>query len=60
MSIILILAGLIFFKYTNFILENITRVTKADITFMDIILPIGISFYSFQILSYVIDLYNKK
>ena len=57
---ILILAGLIFFKYTNFILENITRVTKADITFMDIILPIGISFYSFQILSYVIDLYNKK
>ena len=60
MSIILILAGLIFFKYTNFILENITRVTKADITFMDIILQIGISFYSFQILSYVIDLYNKK
>ncbi len=60
LSIILILAGLIFFKYTNFILENVTRITKANITFMDIILPIGISFYSFQILSYVIDLYNKK
>lgn len=60
MSIILILAGLIFFKYTNFILENVIRVTKANITFIDIILPIGISFYSFQILSYVIDLYNKK
>lgn len=59
-SIILILAGLIFFKYTNFILENVTRITKANITFMDIILPIGISFYSFQILSYIIDLYNKK
>lgn len=59
-SIILILAGLIFFKYTNFILENVTRITKANITFMDVILPIGISFYSFQILSYIIDLYNKK
>lgn len=60
MAIILILAGLIFFKYTNFILENFSKVTKANITFMDIILPIGISFYSFQILSYIIDLYNKK
>lgn len=59
-SIILNLAFLLFFKYANFFFENISYLSipflaniKTDIT-----LPIGISFYTFQIMSYSIDLYR--
>ena len=59
-SIILIIGSLVFFKYTNFIIGNINSLFKVNIGVKNIILPIGISFYTFQILSYVIDLYRKK
>jgi len=59
-SIITIITGLLYFKYTNFIIENINSIFSTNISFREIILPIGISFYTFQILSYIIDLYRKK
>ena len=59
-SIITILASLLYFKYTNFFIENINGIFKTSINVKKIILPIGISFYTFQILSYVIDLYRGK
>jgi len=54
-----------FFKYSNFLLENFTDAASAlGITYvapsLDIILPVGISFYTFQTLSYTIDVYRKK
>lgn len=53
--------GMLFiFKYTNFFIANINAVTGAGITGVDITLPLGISFYTFQIASYVIDLYRRK
>ena len=53
--------GLLFiFKYTNFFLDNINNLFNLNIKFLTISLPIGISFYTFQILSYVIDVYRKK
>lgn len=58
--IILVVGNLIFFKYTDFFIENINLIFKSNIKTLSIILPIGISFYTFQILSYIIDLYNKK
>ena len=58
--IILILGSLIFFKYSNFLIENVNLAFKAQIKPLNIVMPIGISFYTFQILSYIIDLYNKK
>ena len=58
--IILVLGSLIFFKYSNFLIENVNLAFKAKIKPLNIIMPIGISFYTFQILSYIIDLYNKK
>ena len=58
--ILIILFNLIYFKYTNFILSNINYIFSSDVTFKEIILPIGISFYTFQILSYIIDLYRNK
>ena len=53
--------GLLFiFKYTNFFLDNINNLFNLNIKFLSISLPIGISFYTFQILTYVIDVYKGK
>lgn len=51
---------LIFFKYTGFLFTNINTVFRADLPMKDIILPIGISFYTFQNVSYIIDVYRRK
>ncbi len=51
--------GLLFyFKYRNFFFENVNLVFGTDIIMKNIILPLGISFYTFQILSYVFDCYT--
>lgn len=49
---------LIFFKYTNFFIKNINHILSVKIPPLAIVMPIGISFYTFQILSYVIDVYR--
>lgn len=54
------LAFLIYFKYFNFLITNINAVFKSHVDFIHVVLPIGISFYTFQALSYVIDLYRGK
>lgn len=51
---------LIFFKYWGFFGENINAVFNAGLTVKDIILPIGISFYTFQNVSYIADVYRGK
>ena len=48
-----------YFKYANFFLDTINNVLKTSIPLLKIALPIGISFYTFQILSYVIDVYRE-
>ena len=59
-SIVTILSSLLYFKYTNFFIRNLNIILKNDISLKNIALPIGISFYTFQILSYIIDLYRGK
>ena len=49
---------LFYFKYFNFVMTNINYAFNADIPFLDVIMPIGISFYTFQALSYVVDVYR--
>ncbi|MBR4719518.1 MAG: MBOAT family protein [Lachnospiraceae bacterium] len=51
---------LFFFKYINFFIENINAFSGSSIAKVNITLPLGISFYTFQIMSYVIDLYRGK
>ena len=48
------------FKYTDFIISNLNSVFGANMSLLRIALPIGISFYTFQILSYLIDVYKGK
>ena len=47
------------FKYADFFLENLGRLTGLSIPLLKLTLPIGISFYTFQMLSYVIDVYRQ-
>ncbi|MBR0535569.1 MAG: MBOAT family protein [Clostridia bacterium] len=48
------------FKYTGFILTNVQNIFGVPGVIPKIILPIGISFYTFQLLSYVVDVYRKE
>ncbi len=59
-AIIISLGMLILFKYSDFIVSNINSLFHSHIALLNLALPIGISFYTFQILSYVIDVYYKK
>ena len=47
-----------FFKYTDFVIETVNSVAGTDLGLLGIALPIGISFYTFQTMSYVIDVYR--
>lgn len=47
-------------KYTNFLITNVNALFSADIAAVDWVLPLGISFYTFQTVSYVIDVYWEK
>lgn len=49
-----------YFKYTNFIFAQIATLQDADFTALDIILPVGISYYIFKVLSYLFDIYYEK
>lgn len=51
---------LMYFKYMNFFIDNINSILKLNINHLNVIMPIGISFFTFQALGYVIDVYNKK
>ena len=51
---------LAYFKYTNFFIENWDAIAGNNFQPLDIFLPIGISFYTFQSISYVLDVYWKK
>ncbi len=52
------IAMLGYFKYADFFIENFNKITGMEVPLLYIALPIGISFYTFQILSYTIDVYR--
>ena len=59
-SITVSLSFLLFFKYCNFFIGNFSAVTGIALPLLKITLPVGISFYTFQIISYTADVYMKK
>lgn len=60
LGVILNLSMLIYFKYINFIFDNINALfSNLNLQIDDITLPIGISFFTFQSLSYLVDVYRK-
>ena len=59
-SVVIDLGILCYFKYTGMLGEMLSALTDGDISFGDIFLPVGISFFTFQSLSYVIDVYRRE
>lgn len=60
LAVIYNILQLLIFKYTDFFISNFNLLFKTSIPFMHIVMPIGISFFTFQTLGYVIDVYNDK
>lgn len=60
LSIVGNLSLLFFFKYSNFLISNINAVSGLGLNLLNISLPIGISFYTFQTMSYSIDVYRGE
>ena len=60
LAVIYNVGQLLIFKYTDFFIHNINNIFNSNINYLYIIMPIGISFFTFQALGYVIDVYNKK
>ena len=59
LSVLLInLGNLFYFKYFDFLINNLNGLFHTHISLLNIVLPLGISFYTFQALSYVIDVYR--
>lgn len=59
-TLIINLFILSFFKYFGFLMETINDIFSVDLHYTALELPIGISFYTFQALSYIIDVYRKR
>jgi D-alanyl-lipoteichoic acid acyltransferase DltB (MBOAT superfamily) len=60
LSILLNIGLLCYFKYTNFLLDFVASLTGGTLRHYDIFLPVGISFFTFQSLSYTIDVYRRQ
>lgn len=59
-GLVINLALLFYFKYTIFFIENINNIFSTNIIVNKIMLPLGISFFTFQNISYLIDIYKNK
>lgn len=59
-SITMHLLLLMYFKYTDFFIANVNTLFSSNFALLRVLLPIGISFYTFQILSYTIDVYRGE
>ncbi len=60
LSVLIQLGCLVYYKYMDFFIDNINNAFKTEIPLLSIALPIGISFYTFQILSYIVDVYRGE
>lgn len=59
LSVIINIGILFYYKYSNFFIDNINYLFKTNINFIKVVMPIGISFFTFQGMSYVIDVYRE-
>jgi D-alanyl-lipoteichoic acid acyltransferase DltB (MBOAT superfamily) len=59
-GILFSLSFLLYFKYKNFFLENLGVISGQQYSLTQLILPIGISFYTFQSISFLVDIYKSK
>lgn len=58
--VVIILSPLLYFKYSNFLLSSINGLFARNLSLLDLALPVGISFFTFQAISYVVDVYRGR
>ena len=59
-SILVNIVPLLITKYAGFIVSNFANLTRTDISMPSIVMPIGISFYTFQVITYIVDLFGGR
>lgn len=57
-SVFTVLCVLLYFKYTDFFLENLAALLRTELALPQLLLPLGLSFYSFQAIGYLVDVYR--
>lgn len=60
MAIVVILLPLVYYKYSNFCISTVNSLVSNNFQLLDIVLPVGISFFTFQAISYVVDVYRGR
>ena len=60
LSLVVSVGVLCWFKYSNFLIININELLHSNFQPLDIVLPLGISFYTFKTISYIVDVYKGK
>ena len=60
LDVIIVLSPLIFFKYTNFAIQTLNNIIASNFSPVEVFLPVGLSFYTFQAISYIVDVYKRK
>ena len=60
LGILVNFGSLFIFKYFNFFSNTVTKIINADSFVLNLVLPLGISFYTFQVVSYLVDVYRDK
>ena len=60
LDVLVVLSPLIFFKYTNLAIETLNSIIASNFSPIEMFLPIGLSFYTFQAISYIVDVYKGK
>lgn len=59
LGIVFNIALLFYFKYTNFAIDTVNQIAGANLAALDLVLPVGISFFTFQQISYLVDSYRE-
>jgi len=59
-TIIVILLPLVYYKYSNFLISTLNALLVGNFKLLDVVLPVGISFFTFQAISYVVDVYRGR
>lgn len=60
LNVVINVGMLVYFKYFNLLYESFCSITSKDFDALDIILPAGISFFTFRSISYIVDIYRKE
>lgn len=60
LNVVINVGMLVYFKYINLLIDAFSQITSADFDVLDVVLPAGISFFTFRSISYIVDIYRRE